>query len=48
MSKIEQAQQPKWLKTLRKLPFQLKIVGHLLRLYLLPSVNAEALRETVR
>lgn len=48
ITQIDRSAQPKWLKTLRKLPCQLKIVGHLLRLYLLPSVDAEAIRGTVR
>ncbi|MDR5639873.1 MULTISPECIES: magnesium-protoporphyrin IX monomethyl ester (oxidative) cyclase [unclassified Thermosynechococcus] len=38
---IEASKQPKWLKALRKLPHQLAIAGHLLRLYLLPPVNAQ-------
>jgi magnesium-protoporphyrin IX monomethyl ester (oxidative) cyclase len=48
MSEIDRTSQPKWLKTLRKVPFQLSIVGHLLRLYLIAPIDAEALRETVR
>lgn len=48
MSKIDSAAQPKWLKVLRKLPFQLAIVGHLLRIYLIKPIDAEALRGTVR
>ena len=48
MSEINASSQPKWLKTLRKLPFQLSIVGHLLRLYLIKPIDAEALRGTVR
>ena len=48
MSEIDRSSQPKWLKTLRKLPFQLRIVGHLLRIYLLKPIDAEALRGTVR
>lgn len=48
MSEIDGSSQPKWLKTLRKLPFQLSIVGHLLRIYLLKGVDAEALKGTVR
>ncbi|HBE17804.1 MAG TPA: magnesium-protoporphyrin IX monomethyl ester (oxidative) cyclase [Cyanobacteria bacterium UBA11149] len=47
MSKIERQNQPKWLKTLRKLPLQLKIVGHLLRIYLTKGIDAEAIRGTV-
>lgn len=38
---IEASNQPKWLKALRKLPHQLAIAGHLLRIYLLPPVNAQ-------
>ncbi len=48
MSAIASTSQPKWLKTLRKLPLQASIVGHLLRLYLLRPIDAEALRGTVR
>lgn len=47
ISQIEGSSQPKWLKALRKLPFQLAIVGHLLRIYLLKPIDAEALRGTV-
>ena len=48
MSAIEKSPQPKWLKSLKKLPIQVQIFGHLLRLFLLPGVDAEALRGTVR
>ena len=48
MSEIEQSSQPKWVKKLRKLPFQLSIVGHLARIYLTKGIDAEALRGTVR
>ncbi|MFB2892343.1 magnesium-protoporphyrin IX monomethyl ester (oxidative) cyclase [Aerosakkonemataceae cyanobacterium BLCC-F50] len=48
MSQIDGSSQPKWLKALRKLPLQLSIFGHLLRIYLLKGVDAEALRGTVR
>ncbi len=48
MAKVERSSQPKWLKTLRKIPIQLQIFGHLLRLFLLPGIDAEALRGTVR
>lgn len=48
LSHIDQTNQPQWLKGLRKLPRQLAIAGHLLRLYLLPAVDTEALRGTVR
>lgn len=48
MAKVEQSSQPKWLKTLRKIPLQLQIFGHLLRLFLLPGIDAEALRGRVR
>ena len=40
--------QPKWVKALQKLLMQLSIVGHLLRVYLLKGVDAEALLGTVR
>ncbi|HIK46088.1 MAG TPA: magnesium-protoporphyrin IX monomethyl ester (oxidative) cyclase [Leptolyngbyaceae cyanobacterium M65_K2018_010] len=39
---------PGWLTTLRKLPLVLGITGDLLRLYLIPPRDAEALRGTVR
>jgi magnesium-protoporphyrin IX monomethyl ester (oxidative) cyclase len=48
MSQIDRTSQPKWLKALRKLSFQLAIVGHLLRIYLIKPIDAEALRGTVR
>jgi magnesium-protoporphyrin IX monomethyl ester (oxidative) cyclase len=48
MSAIQRSTQPQWLKNLRKLPRQLAIVGHLLRLYLLKPIDAEALQGTVR
>jgi len=48
MSEIDRSSQPKWVKALRKLPFQLRIVGHLLRIYLTKGIDAEALRGTVR
>ncbi|MBW4496642.1 MAG: magnesium-protoporphyrin IX monomethyl ester (oxidative) cyclase [Oscillatoria princeps RMCB-10] len=48
MSEIDRSSQPKWVKALRKLPLQLSIAGHLLRIYLLKGIDAEALRGTVR
>ncbi len=48
MSQIDQTDQPKWVKALRKLPLQLSIVGHLARIYLTKGIDAEALRGTVR
>lgn len=48
ISAINSSNQPKWLKTLRKLPLQAAIFGHLLRLYLIKPIDAEALRGTVR
>lgn len=48
ISEINASSQPKWLKTLRKLPLLSAIAGHLLRIYLLKPVDAEALRGTVR
>lgn len=48
MAEIDRSSQPKWVKALRKLPLQLSIVGHLLRIYLLKGIDAEALRGTVR
>ncbi len=48
MTTIEQTQRPKWMKFLQKLPMQLAIVGHLVRLYFIKPIDAEAIRETVR
>jgi magnesium-protoporphyrin IX monomethyl ester (oxidative) cyclase len=48
LSEIDRTSRPKWLKALRKLPYQLVIVGHLLRIYLIKPIDAEALRGTVR
>ncbi|HIK28217.1 MAG: magnesium-protoporphyrin IX monomethyl ester (oxidative) cyclase [Oscillatoriaceae bacterium SKW80] len=48
ISEIDNSSQPKWLKALRKLPLQLSIIGHLLRIYLIKGIDAEALRGTVR
>ncbi|MEG3439483.1 magnesium-protoporphyrin IX monomethyl ester (oxidative) cyclase [Pannus brasiliensis CCIBt3594] len=48
MKAIDESNAPKWLKKLRKLPLQLGIVGDLLKLYLIPAIDAEATRETVR
>lgn len=48
MTAIDRANQPQWLKSLRKLPLRLAIVGHLLRLYLIKPIDAEGLRGTVR
>jgi magnesium-protoporphyrin IX monomethyl ester (oxidative) cyclase len=47
LSQIDQTQQPKWLKALRKLPHQAAIFGHLVRLYFIKPVDAEALRGVV-
>lgn len=47
ISAIDRTNQPKWLKTLRKAPFQLAIVGHLVRIYLTKPIDAEAMRGTV-
>jgi len=48
MAAIDQTAQPKWLRALRKLLYQLAIAAHLLRIYLIKPINAEVLRETVR
>lgn len=48
MAEINQTQQPKLVKFLRKLPLQIGIFGHFLRLYLIKPIDAEALRGTVR
>lgn len=47
IAEIDRSSQPKWLKVLRKVPHQLAIVGHLLRIYLTKPIDAEALRGTV-
>ncbi|HEY9616357.1 MAG TPA: magnesium-protoporphyrin IX monomethyl ester (oxidative) cyclase, partial [Microcoleaceae cyanobacterium] len=48
MSEINKSQQPKLVKALRKLPLQLGILGHFVRLYLIKPIDAEATRGTVR
>lgn len=48
IGEIDRTSQPKLVKTLRKLPLQAKIVGHLVRLYLLPPVDAKSQWATVR
>ena len=45
---IAESSTPKPIKWLRKLPHLMGTAGDLLRLYLLPAVDAESLRETVR
>ncbi|WP_421654325.1 magnesium-protoporphyrin IX monomethyl ester (oxidative) cyclase [Leptothermofonsia sp. ETS-13] len=45
---IHQSTRPQFLKRLRKVLLQLAIAGHLLRLYLLRPVNAQAIWGTVR
>jgi magnesium-protoporphyrin IX monomethyl ester (oxidative) cyclase len=45
---ITRSTQPKFWKAFRKLPLQLAIAGHLLRLYSLPPVDAQATWGTVR
>jgi magnesium-protoporphyrin IX monomethyl ester (oxidative) cyclase len=47
LSEIDRSQQPGWLKAVRKLPLQLGILGHLLRLYLIKPIDAEARRGLV-
>jgi magnesium-protoporphyrin IX monomethyl ester (oxidative) cyclase len=47
MSEINHSNQPKLLKFCRKLPKQAAIAGHLLRLYLMKPVDAEAAWATV-
>ncbi|NJR65160.1 MAG: magnesium-protoporphyrin IX monomethyl ester (oxidative) cyclase [Leptolyngbyaceae cyanobacterium CRU_2_3] len=48
MSEIDRTTQPQWVKAIRKLPFQMAIVGHLLRIYWIKPIDAEALRGIVR
>lgn len=47
LSQIDQLQQPKWWRSLRKLPLQAAIFGHLVRLYLMKPIDAEATRGAV-
>ncbi|QZZ18916.1 magnesium-protoporphyrin IX monomethyl ester (oxidative) cyclase [Leptothermofonsia sichuanensis E412] len=47
IAEIDRASQPRWLKTLRKVPLQLAIVGHLVRIYFTKPIDAEALRGMV-
>lgn len=48
LNEIEQSSSPKFIKFFRKIPYQLGILGNLLKLYLIKPIDAEALRETVR
>jgi magnesium-protoporphyrin IX monomethyl ester (oxidative) cyclase len=48
IAEIERTNQPKWVKAFRKLPKQLSILGHLIRIYFLKPIDAEAMRGTVR
>lgn len=48
ISEINKSQHPKFVKTLRKLPLQLGIFGHFVRLYLIKPIDAEATRGTIR
>jgi magnesium-protoporphyrin IX monomethyl ester (oxidative) cyclase len=48
LNEIEESSSPKFVKSLRKLPYFLGIFGNLLKLYLIKPIDAEALRETVR
>jgi magnesium-protoporphyrin IX monomethyl ester (oxidative) cyclase len=48
ISEINRSNQSPLVKLFRKLPLMLAILGHLLRLYLLKPIDAEALRGTVR
>jgi magnesium-protoporphyrin IX monomethyl ester (oxidative) cyclase len=45
---IARSNQPQIVKFFRKLPLLLSIIGHLVRLYLIPPIDAESLRGTVR
>lgn len=47
IAEIDRSSQPRWLKTLRKVPLQLAIVGHLVRIYFTKPIDAEALRGMV-
>jgi magnesium-protoporphyrin IX monomethyl ester (oxidative) cyclase len=48
MSDINRSNQPQIMKIFRKLPLMLSIFGHLLRLYIIKPIDAEALRGVVR
>jgi magnesium-protoporphyrin IX monomethyl ester (oxidative) cyclase len=48
LTEISESDAPNWLKAVQKLPLQLGIAGHLVRLMFLPSIDAEAVRATVR
>lgn len=47
MSKIDESNQPNFIKALRKLPLQIAIFFNLLGLYFIKSINAEELRGAV-
>lgn len=47
IAEIDRSSQPRWLKTLRKVPLQLAILGHLVRIYFTKPIDAEALRGMV-
>ncbi|MEB3310510.1 MAG: magnesium-protoporphyrin IX monomethyl ester (oxidative) cyclase [Snowella sp.] len=48
MAEIDKSNQPAWIKSLRKLPHKLSIFGHLVKLFFIKPIDAEAIRETVR
>ncbi len=48
LAEIEKSQSPKWLKSIRKLPYLTGIFWNLVRLYLIKPIDAESLRGTVR
>jgi magnesium-protoporphyrin IX monomethyl ester (oxidative) cyclase len=48
LAAIANSDRPGWMKRLQKLPVQASIVGHLLRLYLLPPKDTQSLWGTVR
>jgi magnesium-protoporphyrin IX monomethyl ester (oxidative) cyclase len=47
LTAIDASNQPKFLKTLRKVPFFLGILGNLIRIFLMKPIDAEAIRNQV-
>jgi magnesium-protoporphyrin IX monomethyl ester (oxidative) cyclase len=47
LTEIAQSNQPKWLKSVRKLPYILQIVWNMLLIFLQKPIDAEALRSEV-
>lgn len=47
MKQIDESNDPKWLKSIKKIPLKAGILGDMLRLYLIKPIDAEALRDVV-